>query len=95
MAAKKSQTPSAAGPTAGYVYQLRYALHRALERLRRDPAAAIAVEQLDDITIVKDGVVEEIDQLKHTVNDEQPLTDYSKALCNDNFHVRSSIEVAG
>ncbi len=76
-ASNKAEAP---GQAAGYVFQLRYALHRALERLRRDPTAAIAIEKHDDVSIITDSGVVTVDQLKHTTQDEEEIGDYSKAI---------------
>lgn len=70
----KAEAP---GPSAGYIFQIRYALHRGLERLRRDPTGAVAIERYDDVAIIKDGEPVALDQLKHTVQDDGKLSDYS------------------
>ncbi|RRH90155.1 DUF3732 domain-containing protein [Mesorhizobium tamadayense] len=48
----KSEAP---GQAAGYVFQLRHALHKALERMRRDPTGAVAIEKYDDVAVINDG----------------------------------------
>lgn len=63
----KSEAP---GQAAGYLFQLRYALHRALERMRRDPTGAIAIEKYDDVAVIHDGNVISADQLKHVTQTE-------------------------
>ena len=71
----------APGPAAGYVFQLRYALFRALERLKRDPTGAIAIEKIDDVVLLDaGGAPTELDQLKHVTAQGASLTDASKPL---------------
>jgi hypothetical protein len=79
--------------SAGYLFQLRYALFRALKRLMRDPTGSIGIERLDDITIQSGDTVLEIAQLKHSTgvttefNDTSPgvwrtLANWSKVVAN-------------
>jgi hypothetical protein len=71
----------APGPAAGYVFQLRYALFRALERLKRDPTGAIAIEKIDDVVLLDaGGAPTELNQLKHVTAQGASLTDASKPL---------------
>jgi hypothetical protein len=70
----------AAAPAAGFFYQLRYALFRALKRSLRDPTGAVGVERVDDIAASSGGVLAEVDQLKHTTNPDTVFTDLSSAV---------------
>jgi phage shock protein A len=47
-----SRSSSAAGPAAGYFYQLRYGLLRALQLHKKYPTGKIAIETIDDISFV-------------------------------------------
>ena len=76
-ARNKSEAP---GQAAGYVFQLRYALHKALERMRRDPTGAIAIEKYDDVAVINDGNIISVEQLKHVTQIEVDISDSSKAL---------------
>ncbi|MGX4806900.1 ABC-three component system protein [Bradyrhizobium guangdongense] len=80
-------TPAeAAAQAAGYYYQIRFGLYRALKRLLRDPTGSIAIERIDDIAIStaqpssQSLTVAEIDQLKHTSNPSVTFTDNSTAI---------------
>jgi hypothetical protein len=75
-----TSTAEAPAQAAGYLFQLRYALYRALKRLVRDPTASIGIERLDDISIETSGTITEIDQLKHTSKEEAQLTDNSPSV---------------
>jgi hypothetical protein len=70
----------APGQAAGYLYQLRYALFRALKRLRRDPTGSIGIEKLDDIIFEADGSAVSVEQLKHTSKEKEQFTDSSAAI---------------
>jgi hypothetical protein len=70
----------AASQAAGYLFQLRYALFRALKRIRRDPTGAIAVERVDDVAASTDKALTEVDQLKHTTNPSASFNDFSSAV---------------
>lgn len=67
----------APGQAAGYIYQLRYGLLRALKRLRRDPTASIGVETLDDVVTFAHGLPTAVEQLKHTAGEGKTFSDYS------------------
>jgi hypothetical protein len=67
----------APGPAAGYIYQLRYVLFRALKKLTRDPTASIGIERLDDVAIESAGSITALEQLKHTTSDQKKYTDNS------------------
>lgn len=41
----------AAAQAAGYLFQVRFALFRALKRLLRDPTGSIAIERVDDVAL--------------------------------------------
>jgi hypothetical protein len=71
---------------AGYLFQLRFALFRALKRLLRDPTGSIAIERVDDIAVAsgqtgssKPALVE-VDQLKHTSDPSLVFHDQSAAV---------------
>jgi hypothetical protein len=76
----------AAAQAAGYFYQIRFGLFRALKRLLRDPTGSIAVERMDDIAISSGKAdstaptVIEIDQLKHTSDPSTTFSDHSPAI---------------
>jgi hypothetical protein len=61
---------------AGYLYQLRYALLRALKQLIKDPTGKIGVERLDDVVIESESGPIRVYQLKHSV-EQVELTDHS------------------
>jgi hypothetical protein len=67
----------AAAQAAGYLFQLRFALFRALKRLRRDPTGSIAIERIDDIAIQSGSTIVEIGQLKHTADPTIKFNDMS------------------
>lgn len=73
----------AAPQAAGYLFQIRFALFRALKRLLRDPTGSIAIECTDDIAISSTQSVSvaptvvEISQLKHTTHPANVLGDNS------------------
>lgn len=70
---------SAIGPAAGYFYQLRYGLLRALEVFPKYPTSIISVELLDDVSI--EGQSLTIDsQLKHSVDPEKKISKFSPAI---------------
>lgn len=50
---------------AGYLYQVRYALLRALEEARRNPGRMLLVEKFDDVAFAEDGRPVELIQTKH------------------------------
>jgi hypothetical protein len=75
-----TSTAAAPGQAAGYFYQLRYALFRALKRLLRDPTGSIGIERLDDIAHEKEDSLVGIEQLKHTSTGMQQFTDSSPAI---------------
>jgi hypothetical protein len=76
----------AAAQAAGYLFQLRFALFRALRRLLRDPTASIAIERVDDIALTSSQpasskpLLVEVDQLKHTSNPSLVFNDQSPAI---------------
>ena len=74
-----SKSSSAAGPAAGYYYQLRYGLLRALQLYHKAPTSLIAIETLDDVTIEGAGL--SIDsQLKHSVDPDHSISKNSPAI---------------
>jgi hypothetical protein len=70
----------AGGQAAGFFFQLRFALLRALERIRENPAGYVCLEKLDDISLWSDTNVHEVGQLKHTVQPNQTFSDASPAI---------------
>lgn len=70
----------ASGPAAGYYYQVRYALLRSLERLKKTPTASVSVEKLDDVAVEYDGGVIDREQLKHSLQPGKTYSDTSPAL---------------
>jgi len=76
----------AAAQAAGYVFQIRFALFRALRRLIRDPTGSIAVERIDDVALssskadLTTPAVVEINQLKHAVDPSTTFSDSSPAI---------------
>jgi hypothetical protein len=70
----------AASQAAGYLFQLRYGLYRALKRIIRDPTGSIAVERVDDIAGSSGQALIEIAQLKHTTNSATTFNDLSPAI---------------
>ena len=70
---------SAVGPAAGYFYQLRYGLLRALEVFPKSPTSIISIETLDDVTIAGENLT--IDsQLKHSVHSSKKISKFSPAI---------------
>lgn len=70
---------SAVGPAAGYFFQLRYGLLRALEVFPKHPTSIISIETLDDVTIEGENLT--IDsQLKHSVDPEKKISKFSPAI---------------
>ena len=73
----------AAAQAAGYFFQVRFALFRALKRLLRDPTGSIAVERVDDVALSSSNAdlttpaLIEIDQLKHTTDPSTTFSDNS------------------
>lgn len=67
----------AAGPAAGYYYQLRYGLLRALQQIRIDPTGRISLERLDDVVIWDGGNPIELEQIKHSSKHSPKLSDMS------------------
>jgi hypothetical protein len=76
----------AAAQAAGYFFQVRFALYRALKRLLRDPTGSIAIERVDDIALssskadLATPAVIEIGQLKHTSDPSTIFSDHSPAI---------------
>lgn len=70
---------SAVGPAAGYFYQLRYGLLRALEVFPKHPTSIISIESLDDVSIEGENLT--IDsQLKHSVDPGKKISKFSPAI---------------
>lgn len=70
---------SAVGPAAGYFFQLRYGLLRALEVFPKHPTSIISIETLDDVSIEGENLT--IDsQLKHSINFEKKVSKFSPAI---------------
>ena len=64
---RAKESHSAAASMAGYLYQVRYALLRALEEGRRRPGKVLLIEQFDDVAFTQDGNAIELIQTKHHV----------------------------
>ena len=73
-------TAEAPAQTAGVVFQLRYALLRALEKARKDSTATIGVEKIDDVLLENTDGTRSIEQVKHTASDFAKFSDYSVPL---------------
>lgn len=70
---------SAIGPAAGYFYQLRYGLLRALEVFPKNPTSIISIETLDDVSIAGEHLA--IDsQLKHSVDPSKKISKFHPAI---------------
>ncbi len=70
---------SAVGPAAGYFYQLRYGLLRALEHFPKNPTSIISIETLDDVSIA--GASLTVDsQLKHSIDPNKKISKFSPAI---------------
>jgi hypothetical protein len=80
VASGQKRTAEAPAQAAGYLFQLRYALFRALKRRMRDPTGSIGIERLDDITIQAGDTVLQIDQLKHSSKTTTVFNDLSPAV---------------
>ena len=68
---------SAGSSALGYLFQCRYALLTALERLKVDIGAEISIEKFDDVTFERDGTPFELIQTKHHVGTAKTLSDAS------------------
>jgi hypothetical protein len=73
-------SPEASGPAAGYYFQIRYALARALERLTKNPTASISIEKLDDVAIEYESGEADLEQLKHSLDSGKVYNDPDKAV---------------
>jgi hypothetical protein len=71
---------SAAASAAGYLFQVRFALLRALEVEATHPDAIISIELLDDVAFEASGVPLELIQTKHHVSKQASLSDASPDL---------------
>lgn len=76
----KAFSHSAASSALGYLYQVRYALLKALRRLRNSQEFLVNIETLDDIVFDAQGQPTELLQTKHHVNNTADLTDASPDL---------------
>ena len=74
-----SSSSSAVGPAAGYFYQLRYGLLRALEVFPKHPTSIISIETLDDVSIAGENLAVD-SQLKHSVDPENKISKFSPAI---------------
>lgn len=70
---------SAVGPAAGYFYQLRYGLLRALEVFPKQPTSIISIETLDDVSIAGQNLTVD-SQLKHSVDSGKKISKFSPAI---------------
>ncbi|QIK78837.1 hypothetical protein G7077_07960 [Sphingomonas piscis] len=75
----KSGSSSASGPAAGYFYQLRYGLLRALQLHKKHPTGRIVIETIDDVTFVG-GNLQIDSQLKHSVQADTLFSKYNPGL---------------
>ncbi len=74
-----SSSSSAVGPAAGYFYQLRYGLLRALVVFPKHPTSIISIETLDDVSIAGENLAVD-SQLKHSVDPEKKISKFSPAI---------------
>lgn len=79
IAQSSASSSSAVGPAAGYFYQLRYSLLRALEVFPKHPTSIISIETLDDVSIEGEGLTVD-SQLKHSVDPSKKISKFSPAL---------------
>lgn len=70
----------AAGQAAGYYFQLRFGLLRALKQIRKDPTGSVSIERLDDVSLWSQQAPHEVDQLKHTLSATEVFSDSSPAV---------------
>jgi ABC-3C protein len=80
LATDTKKTAGAPAQAAGYLFQLRYALFRALKRLVRDPTGSVGIERLDDVTIQSGDSVLQIEQLKHSTDTTTQFNDMSPSV---------------
>ena len=73
-----SGTNTAAGPAAGYFYQLRFALLKALQLHPKFPTGTISIELADDVSFTHDQVTVD-HQLKHSIKPGATMTVSSPA----------------
>jgi hypothetical protein len=71
---------SASASALGYIYQCRYALYGALQRLHERPDLRVFLETIDDVVFEAPGEAVEILQTKHHLNSAASLTDTSADL---------------
>ncbi|HVR48060.1 MAG TPA: ABC-three component system protein [Candidatus Binatia bacterium] len=71
---------SAAGPTQGTLFQIRYALWLLVKAAHDDPTVSIRVEGSDDIEVVRDKGSDLIQTKHHAPSVPVPLTDQSSDL---------------
>ena len=76
---KAHSSSSAVGPAAGYFFQLRYGLLRALEVFPKHPTSIISIETLDDISIEGENLTMD-SQLKHSIDFKKKLSKFSPAI---------------
>lgn len=69
---------TAAGPAAGYFYQLRFSLLKALQLHPKFPTGAISIELADDVSFTHDQITVD-NQLKHSIKPGSTLTVKSPA----------------
>lgn len=68
---------SASESVLGYVYQFRWALLLAIERMRENPDHAVSIELIDDVAFESEDGVTTVVQTKHHLDRGNPLTDLS------------------
>lgn len=71
---------SATASALGYIYQCRYALYEALNRLRKTEEFTVSIETLDDVVFETSGDAADLLQTKHHINETCNLTDASVEL---------------
>jgi hypothetical protein len=71
---------SAADSALGYIYQCRYALLLALQRLPLGEPFQVSIETLDDVVFERQGAATELLQTKHHLERQANLTDASPDL---------------
>jgi hypothetical protein len=80
MIANSSSSSEASGPAAGYYYQVRYALLRALKSIKKYPTASVSIEKLEDVAIEYDAATADLEQLKHSLNTDKTYGDADPAV---------------
>jgi hypothetical protein len=90
----KKGSGDAPSQAAGYIYQLRYALYRALKRILSDPTGSIGIERLDDVALESSSAVVTLEQIKHTSVSDTEFSDSSPAIWRSIANWSQSIQSA-